>query len=111
MTTVTDFEIRKASPRLGAEIAWVDLTAGVDDATAEALREAFWARKVLVFRGQHLSPTQHVEAVRIFDEPFYHPTAVHRHPDSELVSRTRRHGGAAAGARRVPYQVRGQHTA
>ncbi len=85
MTTVTDFEIRKASPRLGAEIAGVNLTAGVDDATAEALREAFWAHKVLVFRGQHLSPVQHVEAVRIFDEPFDHPTAVHRHPDSELV--------------------------
>jgi taurine dioxygenase len=85
MTTVTDFEVRKASPRLGAEIAGVDLTAGVDDATAAALREAFREHKVLVFRNQHLSPSQHVEAVRIFDEPFDHPTAVHRHPENRLV--------------------------
>jgi hypothetical protein len=31
MTTVTDSEIRKASPRLGAEIAGVVLTAGVEN--------------------------------------------------------------------------------
>jgi alpha-ketoglutarate-dependent taurine dioxygenase len=85
MTTVTRFEVRKINPRLGAEIAGVDLTASVDRDTAEALREAFWTHKVLVFRGQHLSPSQHVEAVRIFDEPFDHPTAVHRHDEDRRV--------------------------
>ena len=85
MTTAVRFEVSKASPWLGAEIAGVDLTARVDDETAEALRDAFWAYKVLVFRGQHLSPSQHVEAVRIFDEPFDHPTAVHRHAEDRLV--------------------------
>lgn len=48
----------------------MDLTRPVDDATAEALRQAFLDHKVLVFRDQHLSPDQHVEAVRIFDQPF-----------------------------------------
>jgi alpha-ketoglutarate-dependent taurine dioxygenase len=38
MTTVTDFEMRKASPHLGAEITGVDLTVGNADATADALR-------------------------------------------------------------------------
>ena len=38
-----------------------------------------------MFRDQHLSPDQHVETVRIFDEPFDHPTAVHRHQDNRLV--------------------------
>lgn len=85
MTTRTDFRIHQASPRLGAEISGVDLTRPVSDATAGALRRAFWTHKVLVFRGQHLSPDQQVEAVRIFDEPFDHPTAAHRHPDNRLV--------------------------
>lgn len=53
----------------------IDLTAGVDEATAEELRRAFREHKVLVFRDQHLTPEQHVEAVRIFAEPFDHPTA------------------------------------
>ena len=49
------------------------------------LREDFWQHKVLVFRGQHLSPDAHVEAVRIFDEPFDHPLWLHRHEDNRLV--------------------------
>lgn len=87
MTNVqtTPFDVRPASPVLGAEIVGVDLTAGVDAATADSLRDAFWQHKVLVFRGQHLSPDAHVEAVRIFDEPFDHPRWVHRHADNRLV--------------------------
>jgi len=79
------YEARPASPVLGAEITGVDLTAGVDEATAERLREDFWKYKVLVFRGQDLSPDAHVAAVRIFDEPFDHPQWVHRHDDNRLV--------------------------
>ncbi len=81
----TRYEARPASPVLGAEITGVDLTRPVDEATAEALRQDFWTYKVLVFRNQELSPAQHVEAVRIFDEPFDHPNWLHRHPDSRLV--------------------------
>jgi alpha-ketoglutarate-dependent taurine dioxygenase len=57
------FEVRPASPLIGAEIEGVDLTQPVDEVTAEALREAFWSYKILVFRNQNLSPLQHVEAV------------------------------------------------
>jgi alpha-ketoglutarate-dependent taurine dioxygenase len=79
------FEIRPASPLIGAEIEGVDLTQPVSKAVAGALREAFWTHKVLVFRNQHLSPLQHVGAVRIFDEPFDHPLWIYRHSDSRLV--------------------------
>jgi len=79
------YEVRPASPVLGAEIVGVDLAAGVDDATAQALREEFWKHKVLVFRGQHLSPDAHVRAVQIFDEPFDHPLWQRRHEDNRLV--------------------------
>lgn len=83
-TTVASHAIRRAGPRFGAEVTGIDLTAGVDDETAEELRRAFRAYKVLVFRGQHLTPEQHVEAVRIFAEPFDHPTAV-KDPAHPLV--------------------------
>lgn len=79
------YAIRPASPVLGAEVVGVDLSRGVDDATAAELREDFWRYKVLVFRGQHLTPDAHVEAVRIFDEPFDHPLWLHRHDDNRLV--------------------------
>jgi alpha-ketoglutarate-dependent taurine dioxygenase len=84
-TLTSRFEIRPVSPLIGAEIEGVDLTQPVDDATREALREAFWSHKILVFRNQNLSPLQHVAAVRIFDEPFDHPLWTKRHPDSRLV--------------------------
>jgi len=88
MTTAISQEagpvVHRAGPRFGAEITGVDLTRPVDDTTADALRRAFAEHKVLVFRGQNLTPDQHVEAVRIFAEPFDHPTAL-RHPDNPLV--------------------------
>ena len=79
------YQARPASPVLGAEIVGVDLAGGIDEATAAALREDFWKYKVLVFRDQNLSPQQHVQAVRVFDEPFDHPKWLYRHPDSRLV--------------------------
>jgi len=78
-------EIIPASPVLGAEISGVDLAGRIDEATADRLREAFWQHKVLVFRNQHLSPDAHVDAVRIFDEPFDHPQWLYRHEDNRLV--------------------------
>jgi alpha-ketoglutarate-dependent taurine dioxygenase len=84
-TLTTRYDTRPASPRIGAEIDGVDLTEPVDEATAEALRQDFWNHKVLVFRDQNLSPLQHVDAVRIFDEPFDHPLWLNRHEDSRLV--------------------------
>lgn len=84
MTTSLTYEVRRAGPRIGAEIVGVDLNQDVDEPTAEALRRDLRDYKVLVFRGQGLSPDRHVAAVRIFGEPFDHPTAV-RHPDNPLV--------------------------
>jgi taurine dioxygenase len=79
------YEVREASPLLGAEITGIDLNAPVDDEVKARLREDFLRYKVLVFRGQHLSPDAHVEAVRIFDEPFDHPLWTKRHEDNRLV--------------------------
>jgi len=84
-THTAAYVVVPASPVLGAEIVGVDLAKGVDEVTADALREDFWRYKVLVFRSQHLSPDAHVEAVRIFDEPFDHPLWLRRDEHNRLV--------------------------
>ncbi|MGW3661821.1 TauD/TfdA dioxygenase family protein [Streptomyces sp. NPDC005141] len=84
MSTVASYEIRLAGPRFGAEVTGIDLKAGVDDRTAEELRRAFRDHKVLVFRDQHLTPAQQVEAVGVFAEPFDYPTAA-KDPAHPLV--------------------------
>ncbi|MFC5744405.1 TauD/TfdA dioxygenase family protein [Actinomadura rugatobispora] len=89
----TAYRVRRAGPLFGAEISGVDLTRPVDEATADALRRDFVDHRVLVFRDQHLDPDQHVAAVRVFGEPFDHPTA---------------HRATGDGANRLvyPYDVR-----
>ena len=79
----TAIEIRHTTPRLGAEVFGFDLDR-LTDADRDRLRALWDDRKVLVFRDAQLTPAQQVEAVRIFDEPFDHPTAI-RHPDHDLV--------------------------
>ncbi|MFE4253472.1 TauD/TfdA dioxygenase family protein [Streptomyces sp. NPDC056910] len=73
MSTVASYEIRRAGPRFGAEVTGIDLKVGIDDRTAEGLRQAFRDHKVLVFRDQHLTSGQHVKAVRIFADTCDHP--------------------------------------
>src|SRR6187200_1786618 len=82
-TRVGGLEVRHSSPRLRAEILGFDLDA-ITDVDRDRLRTLWDERKVLVFRDAHLTPDQQVEAVRIFDEPFDHPTAI-RHPENRLV--------------------------
>jgi alpha-ketoglutarate-dependent taurine dioxygenase len=84
-THTAPYAVLPASPLLGAEIVGVDLANGVDEATARELQEDFWRYKVLVFRNQHLTPDAHVDAVRIFDEPFDHPLWVRRNEHNRLV--------------------------
>lgn len=85
MTTVTtDYELRRTGPTIGTEVVGLRLADGVDEETRAVLNREFLERKVVVFRDQHLTPDQHVEAASIFGTPFDHPTAV-RHDDNRLV--------------------------
>ena len=43
-----------------AEIGGVDLAQPLDEATVEAIRQAWWDNSILVFRGQNLTQEQHV---------------------------------------------------
>ena len=62
--------ITPLSSHTGAEVRGVDLTQPVDAALRERLNRAFVEHSVLVFRDQHLSPQQLLDAVQLFGEVF-----------------------------------------
>lgn len=62
--------------RFAAEISGVDLSASLDEATFDRIREAFRAHSVLVFRSQALTNEQHIAFSRRFGELEIH-TAKH----------------------------------
>src|SRR5688500_6739076 len=53
---------------LGARIEGVDLTRPLDDATFDAVREAFYEHEVVYFRGQRLSDADHIRFSARFGE-------------------------------------------
>ncbi len=71
MTTQT-LELSPLTPKLGAEVAGVDL-ADLSDATFEALKAAFLERQVLVFRDQQLTREAHKAFGRRFGDLHLHP--------------------------------------
>ena len=58
------------SSHTGAEVRGVDLTQPIDAALRERLNRAFVDHSVLVFRDQHLSPQQLLDAVQLFGDVF-----------------------------------------
>ena len=79
------FTLTRCTPTIGAEIEGVDLGRPLDDKTYLALRSALLKYKVLFFRGQDITPGQHVAAASRFGELEIHPMIPH-HPDHpELV--------------------------
>ena len=60
------FEIRPLRDAIGAEISGVDVSKALDEATIDAVRDAFHSHSVLLFRGQSLTP----ESLIAFSEYF-----------------------------------------
>lgn len=66
-----DYELRRLSPALGAEIIGLDVSVGLDDKAFARLREAWIAADgVLVLRDQRLSEEQHLAFSRRFGPLF-----------------------------------------
>src|SRR6267142_1269807 len=78
---------------LGAEIAEVDLSRRLDDATFAAIERAYDEYGVIFFRGQSITPTQQVAFTRRFGE-----TTARDHPVRHRGPRAAR---APAGRHRV----------
>ena len=53
---------------IGSEVHGVDLAKALDDATVDGLRALLVERKVLVLRGQHLTPDELRRAGRLFGD-------------------------------------------
>lgn len=75
-------QITPTGAALGAVVSGVDVGRGLDEATAERLRQAFTAHSLLLLRQQQLSKQQQVDFARVFGEPVPHPTNTRdRDPD------------------------------
>jgi taurine dioxygenase len=100
--------INSLSSHTGAEVSGVDLTQPIDVAQHERLKHAFVEHSVLVFRDQHLSPHQLLDAVHLFGEVFpQHNTrfALPECPDIHYISNQ---DSYADGRRYIPGE--GYHT-
>ena len=69
------------SGTLGAEVTNVDLAGSLDDPLVAAIKQAFHAHLVLVFRGQGLTPAEQLAFTRLFGPVEPHPLASRRGVD------------------------------
>jgi alpha-ketoglutarate-dependent sulfate ester dioxygenase len=91
----THFAARPQSATIGAEICGLDLRQPLDDAVIVELRNALNEYKVLFFRGQAITPAQHVAFARRFGELEVHPflAANAEHPELVRFEKTSDTGG------------------
>jgi taurine dioxygenase len=61
-------EVRRTDGPIGAEIAGVDLSQDLDEATFREIERVYDSNAVTVVRGQHLTPAQHVAFSRRFGD-------------------------------------------
>lgn len=89
-------DIRRVGGRIGAEVAGVNLSANLPDATLQAIEKALLRHKVLFFRGQHHLDDQGQEAfAQRLGEPQAHPTVPVREGTKYLLELNSEHGGRA----------------
>jgi taurine dioxygenase len=100
--------ITALSPHTGAEVRGIDLTGGIDEATRAHLNRAFVEHSVLVIRDQTLSPTQMLDAVRLFGEVFEQHNTKFSLPDCPLVHYISNQDFFPDGRRYIPGE--GYHT-
>jgi len=72
-------------PVLGAEVAGVDLSQPIDDATRQALSRALADHLALVIPGQALTPAQYLAAATVFGPPMEQHYSQHNMADFPLI--------------------------
>ena len=103
-----EYTISPLSEHTGAEVRGIDLTEPVDEVTRARLNRAFVDHSVLVFRGQHLTPQQLLEAVGLFGEPFPQHNSRFALPECPLVHYISNRDFYPDGRRYIPGE--GYHT-
>ncbi len=73
--------LKKLSDGFGVEAEGIDLASPLSDAAFKEIERAFFARQVLVLRGQHLTPAQFHTFARRFGPPEPHVIDQFHHPE------------------------------
>ncbi len=73
--TYQTIQVRKVTPRIGAEISGVDLSKPLDDRTFREIKAALLENQVIFFRDQDITLDQHKDFGRRFGELHVHPAA------------------------------------
>ena len=92
-------EVRPLGDALGAEVLGLDIAAALDDGTIAAIREAWLAHCILLFRDVRWTPAQHVAFTRRLGDLHIMPGLAHEtstnhpdHPEIMVVSNVKRNG-------------------
>jgi alpha-ketoglutarate-dependent taurine dioxygenase len=80
-----NFEARQLGTTIGAEISGVDLTSELSDEAFSEVRQALHDYKVIFFRDQPLTPSQHIAFARRFGGLEVHPFLPSNTGEPELV--------------------------
>ena len=67
--TLANLRIVSTGAAVGAEVTGIDLSQPIPDDVAQALRDAWYERLVLLFRDQDMTPDQYLRAASIFGKP------------------------------------------
>lgn len=92
-----DIKVIPLSPALGAEMQGVDLSAPIDEATRQALLDAWHDHSVILLRNQDLNEDRQVAFAQAFGQPAKVSsgrTFSQKHPSVMLVSNIRENGEA-----------------
>ena len=79
------FQVKPLTPKIGAELHGIDLSAPLDDATIGDVRAALLAYKVVFFRDQKISRAQHIAFARRFGALEIHPATPAGQEDREVL--------------------------
>ena len=77
--------VDKLTPIIGAEIEGVDLAKPLSNRTVDEIHRALAENIVIFFRGQHITPQQHLAFGRLFGELHVHPAAPHEPGEPALM--------------------------
>src|SRR5260370_9982548 len=77
--------VEKLTPIIGAEISGVDLAGSLSNRTMDEIHRALAENLVIFFRGQHITPAQHLAFGRKFCELHIHPAATLEGDEPALI--------------------------
>jgi taurine dioxygenase len=77
--------VKRLSPALGAEIKGVDLSRALDPSVVGEIADAWHENLLVIFRGQTLTPDQHIEFSRHFGGLEIHPNPKHLHREYPVL--------------------------